>query len=204
MVFVVVYDANVLYPSTMRDLLIRIAQSGMVQAKWTDQILDEVFTSLAARRPDLDPDRLARTRALMCRAVRDCLVVGYQDLVAALELPDPDDRHVLAAASRSGAQTIVTNNLRDFPPTALARWNVEARTPDDFIIDQLDIDAGTVHVALQRIADSWRHQPAALRTYWSVWSARVSCIRWPACGPDLHGAAARNPWAQRGRTHRGP
>jgi predicted nucleic acid-binding protein len=111
----------VLYPSTLRDLLIRIAQSGMVQAKWTDQILDEVFTSLANRRPDLDPDRLARTRALMCHAVRDCLVVDYEDLVPALELPDPDDRHVLAAAIRSGAPTIVTNNLRDFPPAALAR-----------------------------------------------------------------------------------
>jgi len=49
--FVVVYDANVLYPSTLRDLLIRIAQAGLVQAKWTDEILDEVFASLAVNRP---------------------------------------------------------------------------------------------------------------------------------------------------------
>jgi len=59
--FVVLYDANVLYPSTLRDLLIRIAQAGLVQAKWTDQILDEVFRNLTVNRPDLDPQKLART-----------------------------------------------------------------------------------------------------------------------------------------------
>ncbi|HST63768.1 MAG TPA: hypothetical protein VLM05_01155 [Mycobacteriales bacterium] len=71
---VVLYDASVLYPSTLRDLLIRLAQSGLVTAKWTDRILDEVFDSLARDRPDLDPVRLLRTRTLMVRAVRDCLV----------------------------------------------------------------------------------------------------------------------------------
>lgn len=76
MALVVVYDANVLYPSTLRDLLIRIAQSGLVQAKWSDAILDEMFRNLIKNRPDLDPVRLDRTRALMNRAVRDCLVTG--------------------------------------------------------------------------------------------------------------------------------
>ncbi|GAB3449507.1 hypothetical protein GCM10027517_35850 [Phycicoccus ginsengisoli] len=98
MTFVVVYDANVLYPSTLRDLLIRIAQAGLVQAKWTEQILDEVFTNLRANRPDLDPTKLGRTRQLMNAAVRDCLVTGYEPLIASVVLPDPDDRHVLAAA----------------------------------------------------------------------------------------------------------
>lgn len=60
--FVVVYDASVLYPSTLRDLLIRLAQSGLVSAKWTDRILDEVFDAIRRDRPDLDPERLARTR----------------------------------------------------------------------------------------------------------------------------------------------
>lgn len=76
MSFVVLYDANVLYPSTLRDLLIRVAQAGLVQAKWTDRILDEVFDALSANRPDLDSQRLARTRSLMNAAVRDCLVTG--------------------------------------------------------------------------------------------------------------------------------
>jgi hypothetical protein len=89
--FVVLYDATVLYPSTLRDLLIRVAQAGLVQAKWSDQILDEVFRNLTANRPDLDPQKLARTRDLMNKAVRDCLVSGYEPLLEAIELPDPDD-----------------------------------------------------------------------------------------------------------------
>jgi predicted nucleic acid-binding protein len=125
--FVAVYDASVLYPSTTRDLLIRIAQAGLVQAKWTDTILDEVFTSLVKNRPDLDPARLGRTRELMAGAIRDVLVVGYQPLMEVLTLPDPDDRHVLAAAIRARAQLIVTGNLRDFPAAALAPRDVEAR-----------------------------------------------------------------------------
>jgi hypothetical protein len=71
MAFVVVYDASVLYPSTLRDLMIRIAQSGLAQAKWTDHILDEMFGALRRQRPDLDNSRLDRTRELMGRAVRD-------------------------------------------------------------------------------------------------------------------------------------
>lgn len=157
MAFVVLYDANVLYPSTLRDLLIRIAQSGMVQAKWTDQILDEVFDSLTRQRPNLDSRRLARTRELMCRAVRDCLVVGYEPLIESLTLPDPDDRHVLAAAIKSRSQVIVTNNVRDFPADVLAPWNIETKAPDDIVLDQIDLDTGAIHAALQQIADSWKN-----------------------------------------------
>ena len=107
MAFTVVYDADVLYPSTLRDLLIRLAQAGLVQAKWTDQILDETFRNTQRNRPDLDPRNLDRTRELMLRAVRDCLVKGYEPLIDVLDLPDPDDRHVLAAAIKARAQLIV-------------------------------------------------------------------------------------------------
>lgn len=128
MAFVVLYDANVLYPSTLRDLLIRVAQSGLVQAKWTNEILDETFNSLRRNRPDLDPDALARTRELMCRAVRDCLVVGYESLVGAITLPDPEDRHVLAAAIKARAQVIVTHNLKDFADKVLDTWSASNTT----------------------------------------------------------------------------
>lgn len=103
MSFVVLYDANVLYLSTLRDLLIRVAQAGLVQAN---------------------------------RAVRDCLMTGYEPLVDALDLPDPDDRHVLAAAIKARAQVIVTHNLKDFPPNMLEKWDMEAKSADDFIRDQ--------------------------------------------------------------------
>ncbi len=162
MSFVVLYDANVLYPSTLRDLLIRVAQAGLVQAKWTDRILDEVFDALSANRPDLDSQKLDRTRSLMNSAVRDCLVAGYEPLIEAVQLPDPDDRHVLAAAIKARAQVIVTNNLRDFPSKALEAWDMEAKSPDDFILDQMDLSREAVHSAVQRIADSREKPPATL------------------------------------------
>lgn len=159
MTFVVLYDASVLYPNTLRDLLIRIAQAGMVQAKWTDEILDEVFTNLLDDRPDLDPARLKRTRDLMNGAVRDCLVTGYEPLVHVLDLPDPGDRHVVAAAIRARAQVIVTNNLRDFPPAALRQWDIEPLGADDFVLDQIDLNPKVVWGCVQQIADSWRRPP---------------------------------------------
>jgi predicted nucleic acid-binding protein len=160
--FVVVYDANVLYPSTLRDLLIRVSQAGLVQAKWTEQILDEMFGALRRTRPDLDPVKLDRTRALMATAVRDWRVTGYEPLIEALKLPDPNDRHVLAAAIRARAQVIVTANLRDFPASELRQWDIEAKSPDEFIRDQISLDRAAVYAAVQQIADSWRNPPGSV------------------------------------------
>lgn len=100
MPFIVLYDANALYPNAQRDLLIRIAREGLVQAKWTDQILDEMIRSRARNHPDVPHEKLDRLRNLMNEAVADCLVSGYEDLIDALKLPDTGDRHVLAAAIR--------------------------------------------------------------------------------------------------------
>lgn len=159
MAFVAVYDANVLYPSVLRDVLIRVAAAGLVQAKWTETILDETFRNLQANRPDLDPAKLRRTREAMKGAVRDCLVLGYEPLIPAVELPDPDDRHVLAAAIRAKAQVIVTFNIKDFPQEALAPWDVEAVHPDAFLEAQIDLNPQIVYAALQRIADSCKRPP---------------------------------------------
>jgi len=90
MPFIAVYDADVLYPNTLRDLLIRIAQlPHLVQAKWTEKILDEVTDNLRKNMPDITVEKTDRLRQLMNTAVRDCLVSGYEPLIAALDLPDP-------------------------------------------------------------------------------------------------------------------
>jgi predicted nucleic acid-binding protein len=157
--FVVVYDACVLYPNTLRDLLIRTAQSGMVQAKWTDEILDEAFRSIARTRPDIATEKLERTRSLMTEAIRDAQVSGYEPIITALELPDPKDRHVLAAAIRCRAQVIVTDNTRHFPADYLASWDLEAKTADDFVMDQISLSRQEVYANVVRIADS-RTSPA--------------------------------------------
>jgi hypothetical protein len=92
-------------------------------------------------------------------AVRDCLVRGYEPLVDGLELPDKDDRHVLAAAIRCQAQVIVTANVKDFPQSVLGPFGIEALNPDDFVHDLIDLEAKVVWACLQRIADSRRRPP---------------------------------------------
>ena len=159
MAFIVVYDADVLYPNTLRDLLIRLGQSGLVQAKWTSQILDEALGAVAKDHPDIPDEKLTRLRERMNASVRDCLVTGYEPLIAGLQLPDPDDRHVVAAAITAKAQVIVTRNLRDFPGAYLAQWNIEAKSPDDFVLDQLDIDDRVVWSCVQQIANSRTRPP---------------------------------------------
>lgn len=101
MPFTALYDANVLHPPGLRDLLMRLGQTGLYRARWSDQILDEVVTSILRRRPDLDPARLARTRRLMCDAVADCLVTGYEPLIEGSAFPIPTI--VTSLPQRSGA-----------------------------------------------------------------------------------------------------
>ncbi|MEV8114177.1 PIN domain-containing protein [Streptomyces xiamenensis] len=158
MAFVVIYDAGVLYPNTLRDLLIRVSQRGFVRARWTEAILDEVDRNIALNY-DIAPENLARRRSLMNRAVRDCLVTGFEPLVEGLELPDKDDRHVLAAAIRASAQVIVTDNRKDFPCDYLAKWDIERRSADDFMLDLMGLDDRVVYACVQEIATSRRRPP---------------------------------------------
>ncbi|MDT8321827.1 MAG: PIN domain-containing protein [Xanthomonadales bacterium] len=142
--FVVVYDACVLYPAPLRDLLIRLATTRLFAARWSNQIHEEWIRNVQAKRPDLHRAQLERTRDFMNDAVPDCLVSGHERLVPALDLPDPDDRHVLAAAIMAHAQMIVTFNLRDFPPEKLEPFGIEAIHPDRFIECQMDLREAAV------------------------------------------------------------
>lgn len=156
MAFTALYDANVLHPPGVRDLLVRLGQTGVFRARWSEQILDEMVESILRRRPDLIAERLARTRELMCAAVADWLVAGYEPLIDGLTLPDPDDRHVLAAAIRCSAQVIVASSLDDFPRSALEPFNIEAQGPDEFVLH-------VVNLVPARVAAVVQQQAAALR-----------------------------------------
>jgi predicted nucleic acid-binding protein len=142
--FTAVYDACVLYPAPLRDLLIRLAGKGLYRAKWTAEIDDEWKRNLLANRPDLRADQLDRVSELMVRAVPDALVTGHHSLYVGLILPDPDDIHVLAAAIRCNAEVIVTFNLKDFPLRALSEFEIEAQHPDEFIMNLWDLDRAAV------------------------------------------------------------
>ena len=162
MALTVIYDANVLFPAALRDLLIRVALTGAVSAHWTDEILDECFRNVLAQRPALSEASLRRTRELMNRALRDALITGYESLIDGLSLPDPNDRHVLAAAVQVGAQAIVTFNLRDFPDSALEPLGVEAKHPDAFILDVINLSPVAVTTTTVEQARSLRNPPHTL------------------------------------------
>lgn len=162
MAFDATYDACVLHPAGLRDLLVRLARTGMYRAHWSTDILDEMVRSILRRRPDLTAAQLDRTRNLMCNAVPDCLATGYEELIDGLHLPDPDDRHVLAAAIRSGSQVIVTENLSDFPAHVLQTYNIEAQTPDVFLLHLVDLSPRTVFGVLEAQAAALRNPPMTI------------------------------------------
>jgi predicted nucleic acid-binding protein len=124
--FTALYAACVLYPAPLRDLLMRLALTDLFRARWTNAIHEEWMRSVLNDRPDLSRAQLERTRDLMNAHVRDCLVMDYEDLIEAVVLSDPDDRHVLTAAIRGRADVIVTFNLIDFPVDTLRRYGIEA------------------------------------------------------------------------------
>jgi predicted nucleic acid-binding protein len=150
-----VYDANVLYPASVRDLLIRVAVAGLVAGRWTERILDEMVEALLHNHHSLQREKLERTRQLMCAAVPDCLVHDYEHLIDDLVLPDPDDRHVLAAAIHCRADVIVTANLADFPADVLGSYGIRAQHPDAFLLE-------LVEAVPEIIADILTEQAAAL------------------------------------------
>lgn len=155
----VVYDANILYPAALRDLFMRLAEANLVRARWTDAIHDEWVRNVLKDNPALSAERLARTRSRMNEAIRDSLVIGYDRLIESLALPDPDDRHVLAAAIHAGAEAIITFNLKDFPANPLATHGIVAMHPDEFVAALFDAAPGPVCGAVKRQREGLRNPP---------------------------------------------
>jgi hypothetical protein len=132
---IAVYDACVLYPFHLRNLLVQCAVDRLVEARWTDAIHDEWIRNLAATNPGVSIDRLKLTRDLMNAVVRDAMVFDYEGYIPAINLPDVDDRHVVAAAIVAHASLIITWNVRDFPAKELARYQLGKQTPDAFLMN---------------------------------------------------------------------
>jgi predicted nucleic acid-binding protein len=130
---VAVLDACVLYPPSLRDLFMRLAAGLVFQPHWTEEIHAEWMRNVLKDRPQITPAQLERTRRLMDQINDESLVTGYEVHLASLFLPDPDDRHVLAAALASEAAVIVTFNLSDFPQALLAPFGVRALHPDKYL-----------------------------------------------------------------------
>ena len=163
--FTVVYDACILYPAALRNLFMHLALIDLYRARWTDAIHEEWTRNLIADRPDLAPDLIYRTRDLMDKHVRDAKVSGFEHLIPAVDLPDPDDAHVVAAAIHCHASTIVTRNLKDFPAEVLGKFAIEAQHPDDFVVGQFGLNQLLVLKAMADHRRSLRKPPKSADAY---------------------------------------
>ncbi len=145
--YTAVLDANVLYPALLRNVLLSLAHADLFSAKWSMHIRQEWTRSLLRDKPMMTA-QVAKAAQAMEDAIPDCLVSGYEHLIGGLDLPDPDDRHVLAAAIAGRADSIVTLNQRDFPPHIVGALGIEIQTPDEFVLNQLQLDQVTALKAL--------------------------------------------------------
>lgn len=163
--FIVFYDANVLYPAELRNFLMHLALIGVFGARWSADVHEEWIRNLLSNRPDLTREKLERTRQLMDKAAPDALVTGYEHLIDGLALPDPNDRHVLAAAIQAGASIVVTCNLGDFPPQILEEFNIEAQHPDEFILHLIDLAPSLVIEAAENHRKSLKNPSKTVKDY---------------------------------------
>jgi len=166
--YTALFDANVLYPAPLRDVLLQLAVTGLFRAKWTADIHREWIDALLRNQPERERAKLERTRHLMDSSTRDCLVTGYEALVPSLELPDPDDRHVLAAAIVGRCDVIVTQNLKDFPDSALTPYGIDVQHPDDFLCNHLNLAQGVFCAVIQEVRRRLQNPPYTIDEYLDI------------------------------------
>ena len=159
--FTVLVDACSLVSVLGRNLLLSLAQAEFFRLRWSAKILDETEKALARmfeERRISDPAETARRhRESMERAFGDAAVTGYESLISSFSnLPDPDDGHVIAAALKIRASVIVTENLKDFPPSVLGPLDLEAKTADAFIADTISLDTGKAVAAIRKMRERFK------------------------------------------------
>ncbi|WP_019011212.1 PIN domain-containing protein [Deinococcus aquatilis] len=154
-------DANVLYPSLLRDLLIRLDIEGLCRLRWSDEVNHEWINALVRDR-GFEPEPLLRTQALMDRALPHARVTGFGHLIPDLTLPDPDDRHVFAAALHSRVPHLLTFNLSDFPAHALPTGAPQVIHPDAWLAPVLSQDLQVTCQVLRQLVAPFRKPPRTI------------------------------------------
>jgi len=157
--FKAVLDACVLYPAPLRDLLLSFADSELYKPKWSAEIQAEWSRNLLINRPDLKKEQLQITIDAMNEAFPDSNVDKYSSLISGIKLPDPKDRHVVAAAIRSKADVIVTFNLKDFPRFIEEEYDIEIQHPDVFLTNVYDLNPAKAKAAFRKMVKRLRNPP---------------------------------------------
>ena len=152
-------DASALYPSILRNILMRLAMRDLFRAFWSERIQDEWTRAVLRNRPHLPTASIERTRRLMDENIDDASVSGYEHLIDTVALPDAHDRHVLAGAIYCGASIIVTANLRDCPSDALMPHGLEAQHPDTFILGFFGTSPNELVAALRELRGDFTNPP---------------------------------------------
>lgn len=156
--FKVVLDACVLAPANLCELLLRLAETPRLYLpRWSRETLDEVHRT-QIQKLGFPPELADSWEAEVGKSFPQAQVVGYEPLIAILK-NDPEDRHVLAAAVRSGAEVIVTSNLKHFPYPALDNWGITAHHPSDFLINLYSMNSATVVSKIDAIARDRNYTP---------------------------------------------
>jgi len=155
----------------------RLAVTGLFRAKWTDQIHEEWISNLLEKaekqgNKNITREKLERTKELMNKHAQDALVTDYEELIEGLTLPDQGDRHVLAAAIKGRCDLIVTFNLKDFPKDVLEKYGIEARHPDDFITDLIDLSDTTVAQVAKSHREALKNPSKTVDEYLSTLEAQ--------------------------------
>lgn len=154
--FAAVLDACVLFPMTLRDTLLRAADAGLYEAHWTTDILEEMRRNLVGV-GHITEEQALRLTTQMNRYFPEALITTHAPLIPAMT-NHPKDRHVLAAAVAIGADILVTDNLRDFPVSALAPFHAEAQSADEFLTRLFELDADRMATMVVEQAQD-RHKP---------------------------------------------
>jgi predicted nucleic acid-binding protein len=157
---IAVLDANVLWPQYLRDVLIRAAVADLYRAAWTDRILEEMRTSLI-RKGRVSTEQIDRTVRFMREQCPHFMVEGYENLIGVM-MNDEKDRHVLAAAVRGGAYTIVTSNTKDFSPESREPYGIDLHTPNEFLEELWVTDSGRMANMLVAMAGGLKTPPLSV------------------------------------------
>jgi predicted nucleic acid-binding protein len=146
----------------MRDILLSLAEKELYKPKWSDKIQQEWKSNLLENRKDIPEEILVRTIALMNMHFPDARIEHFEEIETSLHLPDPADNHVLAAAIKSKADVIVTNNIGDFPSEYISRFDIEIIDPDTFILNIIDLDPELAVEALTDLVARLKNPPQSI------------------------------------------
>lgn len=176
-------DACVLYPAPIRDLLLNFAEVDLFKPKWTQEIHEEWTTNLLVNRPDLDPERIQRTNQLMDNAFPDALVDGYLYSIPGVDLPDPNDIHVLQAAYTGEANFLVTSNLKDFPSETCLRYKIIPIHPDEFCLMLIESSMDVAFLSFKQLVNRLKKPPQQIEQVFETLekcglNKTVECLQW--------------------------